>query len=222
MGSIPESGRSPGKGNGNPLQYSCLGNSRDIGGWWASVHGITKSLTNWKTTPTTCSKWLGVCGKGLEIQYKFKTFPKRNGKEQFEGWVAEPASMNDFGFSIRSAAVGVDAGCWLPLIYFLKMKQRCNTGGNRAHPHDQEKSSGNSEADEVRVGGSSFYKGTLGDSIQPLLPGKSGLGFQLRPGAPSMQAWGSVCLVSSYVAMEQKWNWVPSKSGSHLGSGSQK
>lgn len=94
--------------------------------------------------------------------------------------------MNDFGFSIRAAALGVDAGCWLPLIYFLKMKQRCNTGGNRAHPHDQEKSSGNSEADEVRVGGSSFYKGMLGDAIQPLLPGKSGLGFQPRPGALSM------------------------------------
>jgi len=37
-GSIPESGRSPGKGNGNPLQYSCLGNSMDRGGWGATVH----------------------------------------------------------------------------------------------------------------------------------------------------------------------------------------
>ena len=40
MGSIPESGRSPGIGNGNPLQYSCLENSMDRGTWQASVHGV--------------------------------------------------------------------------------------------------------------------------------------------------------------------------------------
>ena len=41
--SIPEWGRSPGKGNGNPLQYSCLENSMDRGARQATVHGITKS-----------------------------------------------------------------------------------------------------------------------------------------------------------------------------------
>ena len=35
-------GRSPGEGNGNPLQYSCLGNPMDRGAWWATVHGVTK------------------------------------------------------------------------------------------------------------------------------------------------------------------------------------
>ena len=39
--SIPESGRSPREGNGNPLQYSCLENPMDRGAWWATVHGIT-------------------------------------------------------------------------------------------------------------------------------------------------------------------------------------
>ena len=43
MGSVPEWGRSPGGGNGNPLQYSCLGNPMDRGAWWATVHGIAKS-----------------------------------------------------------------------------------------------------------------------------------------------------------------------------------
>ena len=43
LGSIPESGRSPGQGNGNPLQYSCLENSMDRGVWWAIVHGVAKS-----------------------------------------------------------------------------------------------------------------------------------------------------------------------------------
>ena len=41
-GSIPGSGRSFGEGNGNPLQYSCLGNRMDRGAWWAIVHGVTR------------------------------------------------------------------------------------------------------------------------------------------------------------------------------------
>ena len=45
LGSIPRSGRSPGEGNGNPLQYSCLENSMDGRAWWATVHGVTKSQT---------------------------------------------------------------------------------------------------------------------------------------------------------------------------------
>ena len=44
-GSIPESGRSPGEGNGSPLRYSCLENPMDGGAWWAAVCGITKSQT---------------------------------------------------------------------------------------------------------------------------------------------------------------------------------
>ena len=43
--SIPGSGRSPGEGNGYPLQCSCLENSTDRGAWWAIVHGVAKSRT---------------------------------------------------------------------------------------------------------------------------------------------------------------------------------
>ena len=43
-GSIPGSGRSPGEGNGNPLQYSCLGNPMNKGAWWATVHGVGREL----------------------------------------------------------------------------------------------------------------------------------------------------------------------------------
>ena len=43
--SIPGSGRSPGEGNGNPLQYSCLENPMDRGTWWATVHGVAESDT---------------------------------------------------------------------------------------------------------------------------------------------------------------------------------
>ena len=49
MGSVPESGRSPGEGNGNPLQYSCLENPMDRGVWRATVHGVTKSQTQLST-----------------------------------------------------------------------------------------------------------------------------------------------------------------------------
>ena len=44
MGSIPGSGRSPGEENGNPFQYSCLGNPKDRGAWWAIVHRVSKSM----------------------------------------------------------------------------------------------------------------------------------------------------------------------------------
>ena len=75
-GSISGSGRSPGGGNGNPLQYSCLENPMDRGSWWATVHGVAESdttevtqhaHTQAHTTPTTggrivCEGWRwGVC-----------------------------------------------------------------------------------------------------------------------------------------------------------------
>ena len=42
LGSIPGWGRSPGEGNGNPLQYSCLENPMDRRAWWAVIHGVAK------------------------------------------------------------------------------------------------------------------------------------------------------------------------------------
>ena len=44
VGLIPGLGRSPGEGNGNPLQYSSLGNPMDRGAWQATAHGVTKEL----------------------------------------------------------------------------------------------------------------------------------------------------------------------------------
>ena len=82
---IPESGRSPREGNGNPLQYSYLENSLDRGAWWATVHGVTKSgtrlsdfhptlwqqkLTHFKSTipPPPQKKRLLLRSNGKEIQ----------------------------------------------------------------------------------------------------------------------------------------------------------
>ena len=55
MGSIPGMGRFPGEGNGNPLQYSCLGNPTDRGAWWTTVHGVTKRQTHLGTQLNTCT-----------------------------------------------------------------------------------------------------------------------------------------------------------------------
>ena len=48
LGPLPVLGRSPGGGNGNPLQYSCLENPMDRGAWWATVHKTAKSWTRLK------------------------------------------------------------------------------------------------------------------------------------------------------------------------------
>ena len=57
-GSIPRSGRCPGGGHGNPLQYSCLENPRDRGAWQATVHRVTKSQTRLKRLSThTRTQW---------------------------------------------------------------------------------------------------------------------------------------------------------------------
>ena len=52
VGSIPGSGRSPGGGYGNPLQYSCLGDPMDRGAWWLTVHRVAKSRIQLKILST--------------------------------------------------------------------------------------------------------------------------------------------------------------------------
>jgi len=59
--SIPGVGRSPGEGNGNPLQCSCLENPMDRGAWWATVHGVTKNWTRLSYQHTfKAPKWKSV------------------------------------------------------------------------------------------------------------------------------------------------------------------
>ena len=58
VGSIPGSGRSPGEGNGNPLQYSCLGNPKDKGARWATVHGVAKNRTQQHTHTHAYVAWV--------------------------------------------------------------------------------------------------------------------------------------------------------------------
>ena len=56
LGSIPGLGRSPGEGNGNSLQYSCLENSIDREAWWATVHGVAKSRSQLSDYPFSDSE----------------------------------------------------------------------------------------------------------------------------------------------------------------------
>ena len=74
LGSIPWSRRSPGEGNGNILQYSCLENPVDRGAWWA-VHGVTKSPTRLKQPGVSMNlsgniKWCSHYGKQFGISAK--------------------------------------------------------------------------------------------------------------------------------------------------------
>ena len=66
MASVPGSGRSPGGGHGNPLQYPCLENPMDRGAWLATVRGVTESQTHLKRLSMHGWRQL-TTNKGLEI-----------------------------------------------------------------------------------------------------------------------------------------------------------
>ena len=101
-GSIPGSGRSPGEGNGNPLQYSCLENPMDGGAWQATVHGVAKSRTRRSDfTSLSLFSWVGLgglrgwglCGSrkpetAININYiRYKINKLRNGSPSEMMWV---------------------------------------------------------------------------------------------------------------------------------------
>ena len=60
-GSILGLGRSPGVGNGNPFQCSCLEKSMDTAAWWAEVHGVAKSRTWLSNETSTIGSWWNLC-----------------------------------------------------------------------------------------------------------------------------------------------------------------
>ena len=61
LGLIPVSGRSPGEGNGNPLQYFCLGNLGNRGAWWATVHGVARVKHGLTIELTTTTGYNSLC-----------------------------------------------------------------------------------------------------------------------------------------------------------------
>ena len=80
-GSIPGWGRSPGEGNGNPLQHSCLGNPMDRGAWWATVHRGRKELDR---TEHACTTRNWPTGK-MEIEIEVTVIQLRNNRHPVLG-----------------------------------------------------------------------------------------------------------------------------------------
>ena len=77
-GSIPGSGRSPGEGNGSPLQYSRLENSMDGGAWWATVHGVAKSQTQLSDFTFTFTLVRCHPSETSTVQWKYNVRPNRS------------------------------------------------------------------------------------------------------------------------------------------------
>ena len=82
VGSIPGSGRSPGEGNGNPLQYSCLENPTDRGAWRATGHGVAKGGTQLSPAHSTAAVGLGMAGLGDNTDTKAFS----NSQPRTSGW----------------------------------------------------------------------------------------------------------------------------------------
>ena len=73
LGLILGSGRSPGEGNGNPLQYSCLENPMDRGAWWAIVHGVAESRTQLSDFTS-----LHFNHNAIRLEINYRTKPIKN------------------------------------------------------------------------------------------------------------------------------------------------
>ena len=82
-------GRSPGGGNGNPLQYSCLENPMDRGAWWVTVHRVTKSQTWLRTWPV--SLWHKASS----------TFPRSRGFGQGASWYLSRAASFQLSYFVE-------------------------------------------------------------------------------------------------------------------------
>ena len=126
-GSIPGLGRSPGEANGNPLQYSCLENPMDRGGWWATVHGIAKSgtrLSNFTSLlhfAITCASWEPQSCHGKEMSRRKVESQKgggsggkatwtRTGDQQLPGGPLGVAIDHQLGLHVRLATEHL-SGC---------------------------------------------------------------------------------------------------------------
>ena len=97
MSSIPGSWRSPGEGNGNPLQYSCLENLMDRGAWRATVHGVSRVWNNLAAKPPPPPYWKIIC---CHLKFEFSLVP----------WVSGVAVL-DYLFAKSSNTVS--KGCEL-------------------------------------------------------------------------------------------------------------
>ena len=87
-GSVPGSGRSPGEGNGNPFQDSCLENSMDRGARWATVHGVTRSehIQTWAFKPQLTKEPASDCSQMEEFKAPIITPSGKTCKVREQSW----------------------------------------------------------------------------------------------------------------------------------------
>ena len=99
-GSVPETGRFPGVGNGNPFQYSCLENPMDRGAWRATGHGVTESDMTSSHTCTVLGWEASLCISNLLVWgYTFE-YPCFVGKKSCELTASTNSSLLDLGLSV--------------------------------------------------------------------------------------------------------------------------
>ena len=107
LGLIPGLGRSPGEGNGNPLQYSCLENSMDGGAWWATVHGVAKSRTLLSDFTFTWLSWASL------VAQKSKTSVCSAGDPgSIPGLGRSPGEGNGSPLQYSCLENSMDGGAW--------------------------------------------------------------------------------------------------------------
>ena len=88
--SIPGSGRPPGEGDGNPLQYSCLGSPMDRGTWWTTVHGVAKESDTTECT-STHTHMLEPTQETLPLKRPQGRKPDGQGESGFQGFSKKSA-----------------------------------------------------------------------------------------------------------------------------------
>ena len=108
MGLISRSGRSPGEGYGNPLQYSCLENPMDSGAWRATVHRITNSWTRLKQLRTHA----GIMNTGVLISLSDSDF-------SYFSWLTRSQIAGSYGSSGSYGSYGSS------IFYFFEEPQHC-------------------------------------------------------------------------------------------------
>jgi len=116
LGSIPGSGRSPGEGNGNSLQYYCLENPIDRGAWWATVHGVTRIGHNLVTNPHGIQSILAGKFFTSSVAWEAHFFFKGD-----TGSIPEsgrpPEGENGIPFKYSCLENPMDRGAWRAIVY---------------------------------------------------------------------------------------------------------
>ena len=103
---IPGLGRTPGEGNGNALQYSCLENPMDRGAWWATVHRVAKSRT--RLSDFTCSLTCSAVRKRNSLQYSCLENSMDRGARQA---TVHQTAQSQTGLNTHARPPSSSAGC---------------------------------------------------------------------------------------------------------------